>query len=102
MRLLSAQASHLSRTSPQVRGAMLETMELIWEYLIYRHSSLFKYRFHHRQKQVRIDTKDTYPLSIDHILKYAQLLIEDDSTLMIEVDDGQYYLKADIILHHEF
>ncbi|UJR24449.1 hypothetical protein I4U23_005825 [Adineta vaga] len=76
-------------------------MELLSEYLVHRYPSLFEYQFNdQQQKQIRIKTTgEIYPIESDDPLKYASLLIQDDLALMMEGDDGQYYLKArDVIL----
>ena len=98
-RLSSDRAPHLSKTSPEAKDAALETMELLSEYLVHRYPSLFEYHFNNKEKQIRIKTTgEIYPINSDDPLKYASLLIEDDLAIMMEGDDGQYYLKAGVIL----
>ncbi len=100
-RLSGERASHLCKTAPEAKDAALETMELLCEYLVYRYPSLFEYRFNdqNNEKQIRIKTTgEIYPINCEDPLKYASLLIEDDLAIMIEGSDGQYYLKAGVIL----
>ncbi|CAF1199000.1 unnamed protein product [Adineta steineri] len=67
-------------------------MELLSKYLIDRYPSLFEYQ----QNKEQIQIKSSNPL------KYASLLIQDDLILMIERNDGQYYLKGGPIVSPEF
>jgi alpha-1,2-mannosyltransferase len=100
-RLSGERASHLCKTAPEAKDAALETLELLCEYLVYRYPSLFEYQFNdqNNEKQIRIKTTgEIYPINCEDPLKYASLLIEDDLAIMIEGSDGQYYLKAGVIL----
>ena len=98
-RLSSERAPQLCKTAPEAKDAALETMELLSEYLVHRYPSLFEYQFSNKQKQIRIKTTgEIYPMDSDDPLKYASLLIEDDLAIMMEGTDGQYYLKAGVIL----
>jgi alpha-1,2-mannosyltransferase len=95
-RLSSSRSSHLYKIAPEAQDAALETMELLSEYLVHRYPSLFEY---HNENEIRIKTTgEIYPINSCDPLKYASLLIQDDLALMIEGDDGQYYLKGGIIL----
>ncbi|UJR18639.1 hypothetical protein I4U23_005547 [Adineta vaga] len=63
-----------------------------------RYPSLFEFELSSVQKQIRIKTTgEIYPIHSNDPLKYAAFLIQDDIALMIEGDDGQYYLKAGTI-----
>jgi alpha-1,2-mannosyltransferase len=97
-RLTGERASRLCKTAPEAYDAALETMELICEYLVCRYPSMFEFEFSSTQKQIRIKTTgEIYPIYSDDPLKYAAFLIQDDLALMIEEDDGKYYLKAGAI-----
>lgn len=95
IRLNSERASRLCKTSSESFDAACETMELLSDYLVHRYPSLFQFEFIQRQKQIRIlSTNEFYPIESNDPLRYAGLLIQDDLVLMIEDNDGQYYLKA--------
>ncbi|CAF0839361.1 unnamed protein product [Adineta steineri] len=81
-----------SKTGKKTEDAALETMELLSKYLIDRYPSLFEYQ----QNKEQIQIKSSNPL------KYASLLIQDDLILMIEGNDGQYYLKGGSIVLPKF
>lgn len=96
-RLSSERASQLCQTAPEAKDAALESMELLSEYLVHRYPSLFEYQLN--KKQIRIKTTgEVYPIHSDDPLKYASLLIQDDLAIMMEASDGQYYLKAGVIV----
>ena len=98
-RLATERASHLCKTAPEAQDAALETMELLSEYLVHRYPSLFEFDFSTRKKHIRIKaTDELLPIESDDPLKYAGLLIQDDLALMIEGEDGQYYLKGGSIV----
>ena len=98
-RLASERASRLCQTNPEAKDAALETMELLSEYLVARYPSMFVFEKIDGQQRIRISkTGESYPINSDDPLKYAGLLIEDDLALMMEGDDGQYYLRAGSIL----
>lgn len=99
-RLAQERASHLSKTSPEAFDAASETMELLSDYLVHRYPSLFTYYSDSYGKQC-IEIKQTgerYPIQSEDPLKYAALLVQDDLALMLKGSDGQYYLKAGVIL----
>jgi alpha-1,2-mannosyltransferase len=97
-RLTGERASRLCKTAPEAYDAALETMELLSEYLVCRYPSLFEFESSSTQKQIRIKaTGEIYPIQSDDPLKCAAFLIQDDLAMMIEGDDGQYYLKAGAI-----
>ena len=97
-RLTGERASRLCKTAPEAYDAALETMELLSEYLVCRYPSLFEFEFNGTQKQIRITmTGESYPIYSNDPLRCAAFLIQDDLALMIEGNDGQYYLKAGAI-----
>ncbi|CAF1326289.1 unnamed protein product [Adineta ricciae] len=97
-RLSSERSSRLCQLSSEAEDAALETMELLSEYLVYRYPSLFQYENNDKSK-IRIKiTGEIYPIRSLNPLKYASLLIQDDLALMIEGNDGQYYLKGGSIV----
>ena len=94
-RLNSERASRLCKTSPEALDAARETLELLSEYLVHRYPSLFEFEFVRQQKHIRIKTTDeSYPIESDDPLRFAGLLIQDDLALLMEGEDGQYYLRA--------
>ena len=97
-RLTGERASRLYKMAPEAYDAALETMELISEYIVCRYPSLFEFESSSAQKQIRNKTTgEIYPIHSTDPLKYAAFLIQDDLALMIEGEDGQYYLKAGVI-----
>ncbi|UJR24135.1 hypothetical protein I4U23_027101 [Adineta vaga] len=96
-RLSSERSSRLCKISPEAEDAALETMELLSEYLVYRYPSLFEYENNKEEIRIKL-TGEIYPIVSSNPLKYASLLIQDDLALMIEGDDGQYYLQGGSIV----
>lgn len=97
---LEKRGPHLYKKTTEASLASLEVMELLSEYLVYRYPSLFEYcQVKNKGQSIKIKaTGEIYPIYSDDPLKYASLLIQDDLVIMIEGSDGQYYLKAGIVL----
>lgn len=90
--------SKCCKTAPQAYPAALELLEELVQYLPARYPSLY------RRTSTGIENlwsgekiNSTVPLAEDPIQSCARL-VQDDLAIMIEKDDGQYYLLSGAIL----
>lgn len=94
-RLEQPNAKDLYGVDPVAKEGLQETLEMLLEYLPARYPTLF------RRTAVGIDnihTGEHFDISKDEPVIIITKLLQDDFAIMIEGEDGQYYLKAGSIL----
>ena len=78
--------------------AAQEALELLSKYLTRRYPSLFRYTNEKEEAIELLETGEVYPIiNSDDPMKYAALLVQDDLAIMMEGEDGLYYLRAGAI-----
>ncbi|ODV95553.1 hypothetical protein PACTADRAFT_34118 [Pachysolen tannophilus NRRL Y-2460] len=96
---IATKNEQLYGTEPEARPAALELLNEFYQYLPNRYPKLFK------QTTIGLDNLVTgesfnffdHPLQEDPMLMIAKL-IQDDIAVMVEAEDGNYYLKAGAIM----
>jgi alpha-1,2-mannosyltransferase len=95
---IAERGDRLIMVHDMAKDAAQETLELLSKYLTKRYPSLFRYTSEKEEAIEILETGEAYPIiNSDDPMKYAALLVQDDLALMMEGEDGLYYLRGGAI-----